>query len=192
MTAVLLSALLSLAAPAAPPAAPPAAGAFDNPSAHAWFTDVVLQDQSGRSHRLYSDLIRGRVVVISTFFSTCEASCPVTNRNLMEIQRALGERLGKEVLILSITQDPVQDTPAKLAEYSKQFQAREGWYFLTGAPDAVATALYKTGQQVPNKEAHLSILAMGNDRTGLWKKVNGMSTLPQILSELDSVTQDRL
>src|SRR5215207_3927345 len=95
-------------------------------AAQKYFSDVELVDQDGRRLRFYSDVLKGRTVVINAFFTTCTSVCPPMNRNLEKVQEALGQRLGKDVFILSISVDPLTDTPPRLKEYSRRFHARPG------------------------------------------------------------------
>src|SRR6185503_29952 len=97
--------------------------------AEKYFTDVVLINQNGEQMRLYSDLIKGKIVVIIPFFTSCTGVCPVMNRNLESIQEKIGERLGKDIYLISISVDPLTDTPPRLKEYARRFNARPGWYF---------------------------------------------------------------
>ena len=97
-----------------------------------YFSDVELIDQDGRKVRFYSDVLKGKTVVINALFTTCTNVCPPISRNLERIQEALGDRLGKDVFLVSITVDPVTDTPERLKEYAQKFHARPGWSFLTG------------------------------------------------------------
>lgn len=159
--------------------------------AHKYFTDVELVNQNGQPLRFYSDLLKGKVVVISSFMATCTAACPPKNRNLEKIQEAAGARLGKDVLILSISVDPVTDTPARLKEYAKTYHAKPGWHFLTGRKENVDWALYKIGQYVPNKEDHINIVVMGNETTGLWKKAFGLAAPSDLTNVFESVLNDK-
>lgn len=169
----------------------PAAGLWaENPSAHGYFTDIELIDQHGKTQRLYSDLIQDKVVLVNAFFTSCTGSCPVMAGHLVKVQDWLGERLGKEVYIVSVSVDPATDSQAKLAEYAERFGAREGWYFLSGEPANVEAALRKLGQYVDEPEAHTSVMMIGNDRTSLWKKVQGLSQPKQLIAVLDSVIND--
>jgi protein SCO1/2 len=113
------------------------------------------------------------------------------NRNLEKVQEALGERLGKEVHIISISVDPTVDTPASLKEYAKKLHARPGWYFLTGDKENVDLALHKLGQFVENKQDHLNIFIIGNERTGLWKKAFGLAPSDQLIKVVESVINDQ-
>jgi cytochrome oxidase Cu insertion factor (SCO1/SenC/PrrC family) len=100
--------------------------------AREYFTDTQLLDQDGRSHRFYSDLIMGRIVIINVIFISCRSSCPVVMARLAELQELLDPRIG-EVAFLSISVDPVMDTPQALRAYADELHARPGWYFLTGS-----------------------------------------------------------
>src|SRR5262249_32037035 len=101
-------------------------------AAQKYFTDVVLVNQNGEKMRFYSDLLHDKVVIINSFFPLCKPGCLPMNRNLEKVQEALGDHIGKDVYIVSISVDPTVDTPASLNEYAKKLNARRGWYFLTG------------------------------------------------------------
>ena len=161
------------------------------PKAHPYFPDLVLVDQNGESRRFYSDTFKGKVVVFHTFFASCTGSCPVLNRTMAAMQDHLDARLGAEVVLISLTVDPVNDTPERLKTYAAAYGARSGWYFLTGKPDSVRDVLKKMGQAVKTPEQHMGMFIMGNDRTGLWKKVMGLGPPQEVLDILDSVLRDR-
>lgn len=173
--------------------APPAAAQTASPDgAREYFTDVVLIDQDGEELRLYSDLMEGKVVIVSAIFTTCEGVCPVTMGNLVKIQKWLGPRLGDDVRILSLTVDRETDTPPRLKDYARKFGARPGWHFLTGTPESLDFALRRLGLWVENKEAHSSVFLVGNVPTGLWKKAFGMASSPELIEIVDSVLADQM
>jgi len=157
-----------------------------------YFTDVVLVNQNGEKMRFYSDLLQGKVVIINSFFATCAGSCLPLNRNLEKLQQGLGARMGKDVHIISISVDPAMDTPASLKAYAKKLNAGPGWYFLTGDKETVAYALKKIGHFVDNKQDHLNIFIIGNERTGLWKKAFGLAKSDELMKVVDSVLADQL
>jgi protein SCO1/2 len=161
-------------------------------AAQQYFTDTVLIDQNGAPHRLYSDLMKDKVVVINVMFTDCQDSCPMLTANQAKVQEWLGDRLGKDVLILSITVDPDHDTPPKLKAFAEKFHAKPGWYFLTGEKQKVFAILTRLGMSVSQKEDHSNIFLIGNDRTSLWKKVFGMAPASQLISILDGVISDRV
>jgi protein SCO1/2 len=160
-------------------------------AAQKYFTDVLLVNQNGEKMRFYSDLLQGKVVIINSFFATCQGSCLPMNRNLEKIQNALGEHFGKDVYILSISVDPTVDTPASLKEYAKKLHAKPGWFFLTGDKSDVDFALKKLGHFVSDKNDHLNIFIIGNERTGLWKKAFGLATSEELVKVVESVLNDQ-
>jgi len=159
-------------------------------NAERYFTDTVLINQNGERMRFYSDLLKDKTVIIDTFFATCQASCLPMNRNLAQIQEGLGDRLGKDVNIISISVDPSVDTPTLLKAYAKKLNARPGWYFLTGDKQSIELILRKLGQFVDDKNDHLNIFLIGNDRTGLWKKAFGLAKSEELMKVVESVVND--
>jgi protein SCO1/2 len=196
-----LTALLALAAAllVIPPAwsqeaktapAPPAAAAAESP-AHKYFGDVKLVNQDGQEVRLYTDLMQGKTVVINAMFATCTGACPVMSGTMAKIQDHLGDRVGKDVRLISITVDPVNDTPAKLKEYANRFHAKPGWQLLTGSKENVEAALRKLGQWTEDPSNHQTLFLIGNDRTGLWKKAFALAKPEEVLPIVDSVANDK-
>jgi protein SCO1 len=165
-----------------------------SPSEHAaekYFTDTVLVDQDGKDQRFYTDLIKGKVVVIDAMFATCKDSCLAMEANFARIQEWLGPKLGTDVRLLSISVDPETDTPTVLKQYGGRFDAKPGWYFLTGKKQNVELILRKLGLYVENKQDHRNLFLIGNDRTGLWKKALGVSDSEKLISVVKSVLEDR-
>ncbi|HKU76605.1 MAG TPA: SCO family protein [Pyrinomonadaceae bacterium] len=159
--------------------------------AEKYFSDVELINQDGEKIRFYSDVLKNKVVVINTFFTTCTSICPPLNRNFQKIQDAFGERVGKDVFLISISVDPETDTPTRLKEYARRFHARPGWMFLTGKKENLDWALYKLGQYVETKDDHTSILIIGNEPKGLWKKAMGLAKAEELIALVDGVINDR-
>ncbi len=157
----------------------------------AYFTDVVLIDHEGHEQRLWSDLIQDKTVVISPFFTHCNGVCPKLAASLGKIQEGLGERVGKDVLILSITVDPTRDTPEQVAQYARDVQPKAGWLFLSGAKANVDLALKRLGYYVDQPEAHTNLMIVGNERTGLWKKAFGLAPAAELISVVRSVMEDQ-
>lgn len=159
--------------------------------AHQYFGDTVLVDQAGSEHRLYADLLQGRIVIMDFIYTRCVGPCPILSSTFAKLQERLGERLGKDVFLLSFSVDPAYDTPARLKEYAERFHARPGWYFLTGSPENTESVLRRLGQWVESPEQHQTIFIVGNERTGLWKKAFGLAKAEDLFPVIDSVVDDR-
>ena len=171
---------------------PPRRGTAQNerPALQDYLTDVRLVDQYGESMRLYSDLVRGKTVVINSFFGSCKESCPIINHKMAQLQQALGDRIGREIHLLSITVDPEHDTPERMRSLSQGFAARPGWYFLTGSKENVNFALARLGYLVDAKENHKNVFTVGNERTGLWKKALGVGSIEALIEIVRGVADD--
>jgi protein SCO1/2 len=156
-----------------------------------YFSDVELINQDGQKLHFYSDVLKDKIVVINTFFTSCTSVCPPMNRNMERIQEALGERLGKQAFLVSISVDPETDTPPRLKEYAGRFHARPGWVFLTGKKENVDWALYKIGQYVEKKDDHSTIIIIGNEPKGLWKKAFGLAKPEELMKIVDDVLNNR-
>ena len=165
-------------------------GAADSPARN-YFTDVELVDQDGRTMRFYSDLLRDKVVIINAFFTTCTSVCPPMTHNLGKVQDWLGERLGKDVHMISMSVDPETDTPPRLKDYAQKFKTKPGWHFVAGKKENVEIALRKIGQYVEARDDHTTIIIIGNLRTGLWKKAFGLAKPDDLIKVVDSVLNDK-
>jgi len=159
--------------------------------AQKYFTDVELINQDGKKVHFYSDVLKGKTVIVNAFFTSCTSVCPPMNRNMEKIQEALGDRVGRDVFLVSMTVDPETDTPARMKEYAKKFHAGPGWLFLTGKKENLDWALYKLGQYVENKDDHQTVLIIGNEPTGLWKKAFGMANVAELVQVVESVVNDK-
>ena len=185
--------VLTVSAPAlsGESAVEPTARQTDRAAALSYFGDVELINQYGEPMRLYSDLLEGKVVVVNVFFTSCTGVCPIMAKTLERIQEWLGDRLGSQVHLVSISVDPANDTPPRVAEYAERFGAKRGWYFLTGEPSNVHAALDKLGQRARVPEAHSNLLIVGNEPTGLWKKAIGLAELEDLIPVVQSVLEDQ-
>jgi protein SCO1 len=134
------------------------------------FPNVVLRTQDDRPVRFYDDLLRGRIVMINFFYTTCTGTCSATTHNLAKVVDGIGDRFEREVILLSITVDPDHDTPAALKAYAARYDAKPGWYFLTGRLrdlDAIRASVGARDRY--NREGpHTSVLVYGNAETGQW------------------------
>ena len=143
--------------------------------------NIELVTHEGRKVRFYDDLVKGKVVAINFMFATCRNACPVATKNLLEVQRELGDRVGRDVTMLSITLDAPRDTPAVLRAYAEAHGVGPGWYFLTGEREDIEMLRRKLGAYDldPVVDAdptqHAGIVIMGNEPRGRWKAISALS-----------------
>ena len=112
---------------------PVAAFAAPGPQAN-YFPNLVLQSHEGRKLRFYDDVLRGKIVVINMMYTVCTGICPGNTANLLRVQEMLGDRVGRDIFMVSLTLRPEFDTPRALQAYVTQYGIKPGWTFLTGKP----------------------------------------------------------
>jgi protein SCO1 len=155
--------------------------------------DVALLDQYGRQVQLYQDLIKDKVVAINFIFTTCSTVCLPAGAHFEALQHLLGDRMGRDVLLISVSVDPVTDTPPRLRAWGEKFHAGPGWLLLTGAKSKIDTLLKALQVFTPDKQEHTPLVLVGNDATGTWTRAYGLvapATLAALLSSVSgSATQ---
>ena len=136
--------------------------------------DVPVVDQDGRAMRFRSELLKDRTVAVNFVFTTCTTVCPALTTTMRAIQRELGDRVGQDVWLISVSVDPTVDRPERLRAFANGFGAGPGWTFLTGEPadiDRLLTAFGSAG----GINAHATTMLIGNAHTGHWIRTSGLA-----------------
>jgi protein SCO1 len=121
----------------------------------AYFTDSELYTQDGKRVRFYSDVLKGRTVVINTIYADCADACPVILQQLLQVRAKLGDAFGRDIFFVTLTSDPERDSPQALKKYAqKQSADVPGWYYLTGRKADIDLILKRLGQWSANRESH--------------------------------------
>lgn len=143
--------------------------------------DVELLDQSGRKINFYTDLVKGRKVVINFIFTTCTTICPPLGATFARVQKELGDKAGRDVRLISISVDPATDTPERLRAWGAKFHAGAGWTFVTGNKPQVDELLRALGASSARREDHTPTILIGNDATGAWTRTYGLAKTSEII-----------
>jgi protein SCO1 len=98
----------------------------------------TLTERSERA--VAADDLEGSVWIADFIFTRCPDICPVLSARMASLQEPLATG-DDPVRLVSVSVDPVHDTPAVLATYAGHYRAGPNWLFLTGARDAVAGLL---------------------------------------------------
>lgn len=141
---------------------------------HTRIPNPLLYTHEGKAVRFYDDLIKDKLVVINMMYAACEGICPKSTTNLLHVQNELGERVGRDIFMYSITLQPRHDTPAVLKEYVEMRGIKPGWLFLTGKPDDIemirrALGFYNPDPKVDGERSqHTGMVRIGNDAYDRW------------------------
>ncbi|MBI5685078.1 MAG: SCO family protein [Verrucomicrobia bacterium] len=144
-----------------------------------YFPNVAMQTHEGKTVRFYDNLLKDKIVVINFFYSRCGGLCSPVARNLAQVQKLLGGRVGRDIFIYSISLDPGHDTPAVLREYARNRGIGPGWLLLTGRPEDVELLRRKLGFTDPDpvvdrdKSQHAGIVRYGNEALQRWAACPG-------------------
>jgi len=143
--------------------------------------DVQLVDQHGKKVRFYSDLIKGRVVAINTIFTTCTTICPLMGANIAKLSKMLSDAGDSRVNLISISIDPVVDTPERLEEWSRKFGRTDAdWTLLTGPKPEIDGLLKALQVFTPEKQDHAPVLLIGGDGAGSWARASALLSPPRL------------
>lgn len=145
-----------------------------------YFTDTKLLDQDGREVRFYTDVLRGKIVLVSFIYTSCTDICPILMHSLSDVQNSLGDRFGKDVFFVSISVDPEDDTPEELKKYAGRYEAKPGWTFLTGPKKDVDAVIRRFGEFQEDFEDHSMTFVLGDVKNARWSKARGNQP-PEIL-----------
>lgn len=167
-------------------------GDLRDAKARSYFTDLPVIAQDGKERRFFSDVLKDKIVLIYLFFTNCENTCPVINQMLSEVQDLLGDRLGNDVSLISITTDPARDTPSVVREYADHFGPRPGWLFLTGEKQNIETIDRRLGHTSSDPTDHTTFLMVGNVAKAKWTKLKPTASPPEIVSMLHLLAGDHV
>jgi protein SCO1/2 len=106
--------------------------------------DFALTRQDGT--RLSLGDLRGKVVALTFIYATCADTCPLLTAKMATLQQRLGKDFGRRVFFVSVTVDPIRDTPAALKRYAEGHGANPaGWAFATGTPEEIREVARRYG-----------------------------------------------
>ncbi|HEU4414328.1 MAG TPA: SCO family protein [Candidatus Angelobacter sp.] len=139
-----------------------------------YFPNLPLTTQDGTTVHFYDDVIKGKIVVIDLIYTSCVDSCPLETARLVQVQKMLGDRMGKDIYFYSITIDPAHDTPKVLKEYKEKYHIGPGWTFLTGKKEDIDRISKKIGlysePDPQDRDGHTPSVLLGNEPAGQWMR----------------------
>lgn len=160
-----------------------------------YFPNFTLTTQDGKPVRFYDDLLKDKIVAIDLIYTTCKYNCPVETALLAQVQKTLGDQVGKEIYFYSISIDPKHDTPEVLKAYAEKFKVGPGWLFLTGKEDEIETISRKLGlystPDPSNADGHTPTLLIGNVAAGEWMRLSALDNTRFLARKLSELIDNR-
>jgi protein SCO1 len=156
------------------------------------FKGMTLLDQDGR--RMTPARLVGRTVLVNFVFTGCSTVCPVQTRALVELQQKLPTEMRRQFHILSVSIDPLGDTPAALKSFASRMGVdTRGWTLVTGKPDEVERLaekliLFRPEPDTKRPADHSTALWLIDAQGELRMRYNGNSPdIPRLLKEIPTV-----
>jgi protein SCO1/2 len=150
--------------------------------------DFTLIDQNRQS--VTFSQFAGKVVAVTFIYTSCPLPnfCFRMSNNFGVLQKRNASRMGKDLVLLSITFDPEHDQPGVLAEYARTWtKDQTGWYFLTGSLPDVQKVCGSFGMNFSQDEGFLthSLHTLVIDRQGrIAANLEGNEYSPKQLGDL--------
>ena len=132
------------------------------------FEGMPLVDQDQR--RFSFQALQGRVLLVHFVYTGCSTTCPLQTLELAKVQRALSAADAPRVHFVSVTLDPLGDTPAALKAFALRMSADlSRWSFVTGRPADIGRVaerlrLFRAGGRQPDDHATALWLVDGRGR----------------------------
>ena len=156
-----------------------------------FFTDLEVIDQNGERLRFYTDVIKGKVVLISFIFASCEDACPLVAQKLIQTRQMMVPSIKDDVWFVSITVDAANDKPEDLKAFARKQGADEDrWVFLTGDKKNLDAIIYKLGQYTKDINAHSTLMLAGNAITRHWTRVLPMTPPAGIAQQMRTLVEE--
>ncbi len=155
-----------------------------------YLPNLPVIDQDGNTFNFYDDLIAGKNVIINFIFTTCTDICPLTTARMTLVQDRLGDSVGRNVFMYSITIDPKNDRPEQLKNFAEAFRVGPGWRLLTGTPEDIAVIRNKLGERSRVLSEHRHEILLGSSAGGNWSKDSVFGDIERVVRNIKSLDPD--
>ena len=158
--------------------------------------DISLQTHIGPTR--VSKLIGNKGIILQLFYTRCTGVCPGTTAMLKTVAKQLGPRIGKDIVVLSLSLDAERDGLSDIKRYAALHRLPKGWYAATCSKGDLALLLKQLRLTVtPSKGRdgtikHASQLVYGSNVSGRWRMINAELPKPELIRDMVEMTIDGL
>jgi protein SCO1/2 len=131
----------------------------------------------------------GRPVLLDFVYTSCTSVCPVTSHVFSEFQEKLGAGRTK-VNMVSISIDPEFDTPQRIADYAKKYNATPQWQHYTGTLAASISMQKAFDVYRGDKMNHFPVTFMRAAPGKPWVRIDGLITPSELMQEYRRLVKD--
>ncbi len=141
--------------------------------------DVTLTNQDGKTVSLKSLLQTNKPVMLDFIYTSCTTTCPVLSAAYANVQNRIAPDT-QRVQLVSISVDPVNDTPQAMKGYLKRYRAKPGWDFLTGSIEEIDKVL-KAFRIKEMSYNYFTLIRSSPDSK--WTKITGHLNATEVVAE---------
>jgi protein SCO1/2 len=152
--------------------------------------NVEVVTHAGRRVRFYDDLVKDKKVIINFMYAKCDGICVPVTMNLARVQKRLGDRVGRDIFMYSITLKPAEDSAEALRQYREDHGVEGDWLFLTGALHdidhlrrALGFAFADPGEDADTSN-HIGMVRYGVEPQVKWAACPGMANPEHIVRSI--------
>lgn len=160
----------------------------DNSTAKLIIPDVDVLTQDGKRVKFYSDLIKGKKVMINFIYTSCGLICPRVGSNSEKLQKTIKD-LKDDVFIITVTTDPAVDSPQILKKWSEQFYRQSGWTIVTGREKEMKQLLTALTGSGPQRGLHTSLLILFDGISENWDTSSSLVRPVLLLDKLNKLAK---
>ena len=144
---------------------------------------VMLVRDDGKTVSLPDELNDGRPVVLNFIYTSCTEICPLVSHTLAQLQDRLGTDRDR-VHLVSISIDPEEDTPGRLAVYARKYGAGPEWQHYSGTLEASVTAQQAFDAYRGGKMDHVPATFLRASPGQPWIRIDGFASVDELFSEV--------
>jgi protein SCO1/2 len=150
-----------------------------------------LLDQNAVPVKFAEDVVGDKIIAINFIYTQCGTACPIVSAIFEKLQTQLGEKLKQDVRMVSLSINPVSDTPEKLKAYAAHFHAQPEWLWLTGEKTQVDALLKELGVYDADYRNHAPVILIGNPTRSAWTRFNGFTSHETLAAKIDELLKAR-
>jgi protein SCO1/2 len=143
---------------------------------------VTLVRADGAKASFPQEIDDGRPVVLDFIYTTCTAICPILSQTFAEFQHKLGAERD-QVHMVSVTIDPEEDTPKRLSQYARNFDAGKQWGFYTGTLASTVTLQKAFKTYFGDKMHHRPVTFLRAAPGQPWVRLDGFTSPDELMAE---------
>ncbi|MEQ1620928.1 MAG: SCO family protein [Methylococcales bacterium] len=153
--------------------------------------DAALLDQNGSPVRFVKDIAGSNIIAINFIYTDCQTVCPLASAIFAKLQHQLGNKLKQDIRLVTLSINPVTDSPEKLKAYADHFHAQPEWRWLTGEKVQVDALLKGLGVYNADYTNHSPVILVGDLARGEWSRFNGLTSPDTIAARIDELLAAR-